>query len=205
MTMLTAHITCGLMSNLVMCKHRKKYDHTWHPMSLLEPSITKQKKTPNSCTFHDLHTAHLFPNSNMRCTLSQDQWIVSITHVMTFVKFEMYLNDLRGSYYTIWKMLVSVSKLLINNINDNHKTLKKYMNRIRQHNRTIQNTTHLYEWAPLSWFIGLVIYRLSALIHRTVSCRFHFHYFYKLYSFTLCKKASNHHANLPLEMYSFTL
>ena len=22
---------------------------------------------------------------------------------------------------------------------------------------------------------------------------------------TLCKKASNHHANLPLEMYSFTL
>ena len=23
--------------------------------------------------------------------------------------------------------------------------------------------------------------------------------------FTLCKKASNHHANLPLEMYSFTL
>ena len=24
-------------------------------------------------------------------------------------------------------------------------------------------------------------------------------------SVTLCKKASNHHANLPLEMYSFTL
>ena len=23
--------------------------------------------------------------------------------------------------------------------------------------------------------------------------------------YTLCKKASNHHANLPLEMYSFTL
>ena len=26
---------------------------------------------------------------------------------------------------------------------------------------------------------------------------------YKLFN-TLCKKASNHHANLPLEMYSFT-
>ena len=28
---------------------------------------------------------------------------------------------------------------------------------------------------------------------------------YKFYNHTLCKKASNHHANLPLEMYSFTL
>ena len=27
--------------------------------------------------------------------------------------------------------------------------------------------------------------------------------YYLIYS--LCKKASNHHANLPLEMYSFTL
>ena len=27
----------------------------------------------------------------------------------------------------------------------------------------------------------------------------------KLAYSTLCKKASNHHANLPLEMYSFTL
>ena len=26
-----------------------------------------------------------------------------------------------------------------------------------------------------------------------------------LLSYSLCKKASNHHANLPLEMYSFTL
>ena len=27
----------------------------------------------------------------------------------------------------------------------------------------------------------------------------------KIFDVTLCKKASNHHANLPLEMYSFTL
>ena len=27
----------------------------------------------------------------------------------------------------------------------------------------------------------------------------------RLHHLTLCKKASNHHANLPLEMYSFTL
>ena len=31
----------------------------------------------------------------------------------------------------------------------------------------------------------------------------HEHYFLLIQS--LCKKASNHHANLPLEMYSFTL
>ena len=27
----------------------------------------------------------------------------------------------------------------------------------------------------------------------------------KIHKHSLCKKASNHHANLPLEMYSFTL
>ena len=30
-------------------------------------------------------------------------------------------------------------------------------------------------------------------------------YFEGEHKATLCKKASNHHANLPLEMYSFTL
>ena len=45
-TRLTAHFMCGLMSDLVICKFRKKYSHTWHWMSLLRPGVIKQHK-PN--------------------------------------------------------------------------------------------------------------------------------------------------------------
>ena len=43
---LTAHFMCGLMSDLAICKFKKKYGHTWHRMSLLRPGVIKQHK-PN--------------------------------------------------------------------------------------------------------------------------------------------------------------
>ena len=43
-TGLTAHFTCGLMSGLVNCKHRKECGHTWHWMSLLRPDFVNQHK-----------------------------------------------------------------------------------------------------------------------------------------------------------------
>ena len=45
-TTLTAHFMCGLMSDLAICKFKKKYGHTWHRMSLLRPGVIKQHK-PN--------------------------------------------------------------------------------------------------------------------------------------------------------------
>ena len=45
-TKLTAHFMCGLMSNLVIYKFRKKYSHTGHWMSLLRTGVIKQRK-PN--------------------------------------------------------------------------------------------------------------------------------------------------------------
>ena len=45
-TRLTAHVTCGLMSDLIFCKHRKEYNYTWHRMSLLRLGVIKQHK-PN--------------------------------------------------------------------------------------------------------------------------------------------------------------
>ena len=41
---LTAHFMCGLMSDLVTCKHRKEYGYTWHWMSFLRPGVIKQHK-----------------------------------------------------------------------------------------------------------------------------------------------------------------
>ena len=38
---LTTHYICGLISDLVICKHREEYGHTWHWMSLLRPSVLK--------------------------------------------------------------------------------------------------------------------------------------------------------------------
>ena len=43
-TRLTVHFTCGLMSDLLISKHRKKYGHTWHWVSLLRPGVTSQHK-----------------------------------------------------------------------------------------------------------------------------------------------------------------
>ena len=43
---LTAHFMCGLMSDLVIFKHRKEHGRTQHRMSLLKPSVIKQHK-PN--------------------------------------------------------------------------------------------------------------------------------------------------------------
>ena len=47
-TRLTAHFTCGLMSDLVICKCRKEYGHEWHQMSLLRPAVIKNKKNSYS-------------------------------------------------------------------------------------------------------------------------------------------------------------
>ena len=44
-TRLTTHITCDLMSDLVICKHRKEYGLTWHRMSLLRPDVIEQNKS----------------------------------------------------------------------------------------------------------------------------------------------------------------
>ena len=43
-TRLTTHFTCSLVSDLVICKQRKEYDHIWHRMSLLRPAVVKQRK-----------------------------------------------------------------------------------------------------------------------------------------------------------------
>ena len=43
-TSLTAHFTCGVMSDLMICKHTKDYGHTSHQMSLLRPGVIKQHK-----------------------------------------------------------------------------------------------------------------------------------------------------------------
>ena len=32
------------MSDLVICKHRKEYGHTWHRISLLKPGVIKNGK-----------------------------------------------------------------------------------------------------------------------------------------------------------------
>ena len=32
----------GLVSDLVICKFRKKYGHTWHRISLMRQGVTKQ-------------------------------------------------------------------------------------------------------------------------------------------------------------------
>ena len=44
--MLTAHFMCGLMSDLEICKFRKKYGHTWHRMSLLKPRVINPPPPP---------------------------------------------------------------------------------------------------------------------------------------------------------------
>ena len=44
-TRLTDNFKCDLMSDLVICKHRKEYGHTQHWMSLLTPDVIKQQKT----------------------------------------------------------------------------------------------------------------------------------------------------------------
>ena len=43
-TSLTDQFTCGLMSDLVICKHIKEYGHTWHQMSLMRPGVIAQHK-----------------------------------------------------------------------------------------------------------------------------------------------------------------
>ena len=45
-TRLIARFMCGLMSDLAICKFKKKYCRTWHQMSLLRPGVIKQHK-PN--------------------------------------------------------------------------------------------------------------------------------------------------------------
>ena len=53
---LTAYFMCGLMSDLVLCKFRKRYGHTWHRMSLLGPDVIKQHKPKpfktSPCMYH---------------------------------------------------------------------------------------------------------------------------------------------------------
>ena len=46
-TRLTVHYICGLVSDLVICKHREECGHTWHGMSFLRPGVIKQHK-PNT-------------------------------------------------------------------------------------------------------------------------------------------------------------
>ena len=41
----TVRAVFGLMSDLVICKHRNEYGHTWHWMSLLRPGVIKQHRT----------------------------------------------------------------------------------------------------------------------------------------------------------------
>ena len=36
---------CGLMSDLMICKFRKKYGHTWHRIPFLRRGVIKQHKT----------------------------------------------------------------------------------------------------------------------------------------------------------------
>ena len=47
---LTAHFTCGLILDLVICKHTKLYGHRWHQISLLRPCVNRQHmyKTPHN-------------------------------------------------------------------------------------------------------------------------------------------------------------
>ena len=44
-TMLIAMFTWNLMSDLVTCKQRKEYGHTWHQMSLLKLDAIESHKT----------------------------------------------------------------------------------------------------------------------------------------------------------------
>ena len=48
-TRLTGHFTFGLMSNLVIYKHRKEYGYTWHGMPALRPAtgVIEKPKTRN--------------------------------------------------------------------------------------------------------------------------------------------------------------
>ena len=40
-------IICGLISDLVICKHMKKYGHTSHKIPLLRLGVSKQYKLKN--------------------------------------------------------------------------------------------------------------------------------------------------------------
>ena len=65
-TRLTAHFNsiCGLMSNLVVCKHRKRaYGHTLPRMSLLRPGVIKQHKVPPTPTPTPTPTPKLLHNA----------------------------------------------------------------------------------------------------------------------------------------------
>ena len=40
-----SHFTCGLMSDLEMCRYwKKEYGHAWHTISLLRPGVIKRHK-----------------------------------------------------------------------------------------------------------------------------------------------------------------
>ena len=57
-TRLTAHFMCGLMSDLVFCKHKKEDDQTWHWMPLLN-----QLSLNNTNTVLALHVSTMECNS----------------------------------------------------------------------------------------------------------------------------------------------
>ena len=63
-TKLTAHTTSGMMSDLVICEHRKGYGNTWCWMSLLRPSVIKQQ---NSNPVHKM--VHLIRSTSLRANL----------------------------------------------------------------------------------------------------------------------------------------
>ena len=48
-TRLTAHFTCGVMFDLVICKQRKRYSRTSYRISLLRLGVMKQLKPQTLC------------------------------------------------------------------------------------------------------------------------------------------------------------
>ena len=65
-TRLTTHVICGLMSDLVNCKHRKEYGHTWLQFSLLRSGVISNTNSAVSsleCQCHDMFCSIMIQRS----------------------------------------------------------------------------------------------------------------------------------------------
>ena len=92
-TRLTAHIACGLMFDLVICKHRKEYGLIWHWMSLPRPGVNKQHKTHLS-----MHSDITFKNNHV--------WIEILLNFMTIYTAQ------KANIHHVTTMLATSKKLL---------------------------------------------------------------------------------------------
>ena len=57
--------TCGLVSDLVICKHRKEYGYTGHPVSLLRIDVINEHKTQTQTPYIVVKSIMVFRNKTI--------------------------------------------------------------------------------------------------------------------------------------------